>query len=112
MLLGSKLGASSSTPDFETFRLFFHDLDDFGEGYIHGVRESRGRKSGDEELKGWKRLWDGVEVSRRVVDTRVEHPRTPPAKRDETTLRRWFYARYIGEGRERELGSLYIKTKG
>lgn len=111
MLLGSKLGASSSTPDFETFRLFFHDLDDFGEGYIHGVRESRGRKSGDEELKGWKRLWDGVEVSRRV-DTRVEHPRTPPAKRDETTLRRWFYARYIGEGRERELGSLYIKTKG
>lgn len=48
-------------------------------------------------------MWDGFEVSRR--DTRVEHPRTPPAKRDETTLpaKVGTYVRYKGRERERDL---------
>lgn len=95
------------------------DFDDFGEGYIYIYiylccerGESQGRKSGDEELKGWKRLWDGVEVSRR--DTRVEHPRTPPAKRDETTLpaKVGTYVRYKGREREREISLVIYKNKG
>lgn len=58
-------------PAISTHGLFLEDddFDDFGEGYISiwfERGESRGRKSGEEKLKGWKRLWDRVEVSRRV----------------------------------------------